>query len=341
MTDKGNIDNIIHGEVHMLNSTVLDITISLIFVYITLSLICMTITEAVTRVFSSREKIFEKTIGNVLKNFTGADDAINLFMERLQLYYGAEYKDTGWRNKKNLKIKSFGNIPTKTIAAVMLDVINHYNKGSKTETTTLARLVGNLSIPAKKGKSNLEEMKNNMVSKVEDWTAPLMDKIAETYKKNAERYAMIVAIIVVSFNNADTISMTAKIKQDTFNRAVLTKPAEELASKLLSTKNINNTEEIIIQNLGLIQVSGLPFGPESWRDEINKFKSDNKESDTKTKESPVQTIQKKEKPNFILWLVSKISGLIATIALVSLGAPFWLNALKKIVEYKKNLKRGS
>jgi len=307
----------------MLNSAVLDIAISLIFVYITLSLICMTITETVTRILSSRKSVFEKTIGNVLKNFTGADDAISLFMERLQLYYGAEDKDTEWRNKKNLKIKSFSNIPIKTIATVMLDVINHYNKGSKTETTTLARLVGNLSIPAKKGKSNLEEMKNNMVSKVEDWTAPLMDKIAETYKKNAERYAMIIAIFVVSFNNADTISMTAKIKQDNFSRAVLTKPAEELASKLLSAKNTNNTEEVITQDLVFIQDSGLPFGPESWLDDLKVL-------DQKTKLEDI-----------IFWIFNKLSGLIATIALVSLGAPFWLNALKKVVEYKKNLKQGS
>lgn len=313
----------------MFSSAVLDIAISLIFVYITLSLICMTITEAVTRILSSRKSVFEKTIGNVLKNFTGADDAISLFMERLQLYYGAEYKDTEWRNKKDLKIKSFSNIPTQTIAAVMLDVINHYNKGSKTETTTLARLVGNLSIPAKKGKSNLEEMKSNMVSKVEDWAAPLMDKIAETYKKNAERYAMIVAIIIVSFNNADTISMTAKIKQDNFSRAVLTKPAEELASKLLSkenvneAKNINNAEEVITQNLGIIQDSSLPFGPESWRDDLEKIG------------------QGKNIIDIFFRVFNKISGLIATIALVSLGAPFWLNALTKIVDYKKSLKKNS
>jgi len=307
----------------MLNSTVLDIAISLIFVYITLSLICMTITEAVTRVFSSRKSVFEKTIGNVLKNFTGSNDAINLFMERLQLYYGAEDKDTEWRNKKNLKIKSFSNIPTQTIATVMLDVINHYNKGSKTETTTLAKLVGNLTIPAKKGKSNLEEMKNNLISKVEDWVTPLMDKVAETYKKNAERYALIVAIFVVLFNNADTISMTEKIKQDTFNRAVLTKPAEELASKLLSAKNTNNTEEVITQDLVLIQDSGVPFGPESWLYDLKVL-------DQKTKLEDI-----------IFWIFNKLCGLIATIALVSLGAPFWLNALKKIVELKKNLKPGS
>jgi len=307
----------------MLNSAVLDIAISLIFVYITLSLICMTITEAVTRVFSSRKNIFEKTIGNVLKNFTGADDAISLFMERLQLYYGAEYKDAKWINKKNLKMKSFSNIPIKTIATVMLDVINHYSKSSKTNTSTLTRLIGDLSIPAKKGKSNLEDIKGNLISKVEDWTAPLMDKIAETYKKNAERYAMIVAIIVVSFNNADTISMTAKIKQDNFNRAVLTKPAEELARKLIVPENINNNKEVIIQNLDLIQDSGLPFGPESWRDDLEKIG------------------QGKGIIDIFFRVFNKISGLIATIALVSLGAPFWLNALKKIVELKKNLKKGS
>jgi hypothetical protein len=315
----------------MLNSPTLDIIISLIFVYVTLSLICLTITEAVTRIFSSRKKVFEQTIGNVLANATGSDNAIKLFINRLQMLYGAEHREAKWLDKKNLKIKSFADIPNKTIAAVMLDVVNEYRSTAGKNNSVFTSIIGDLASSVKKGKTDVEETKEKLVTKIEEWVSPLMDKIAATYRRNTERFALIIATIVVIFNNADTISMTAKLKEDSFNREVIVKYADEQVKKIGNLTEKAEIEKAIAQDLSIIQQSGLPFGPESWTTEFDKIKKDPAANSTLTTGNA-------KKPMLILWLLSKISGLIATIALVSLGAPFWLNTLKRIVDLKNKAK---
>lgn len=371
----------------MFNSTIIDIAISLIFIYISLSLICMTITEILTRKRNSREKVFDETFKALFESLTGEDGqkALEAFKKKIHTILGVGEAAPGKKPDPNLQIKSYSKIEPGTVAVAMFDTL--MEKGFISSDGTIKKQLNNKKLSGKVSPDSLLEtligvektaitkalsgpiksIKDQVMEKIEGWTGSVLDKIQQTYRKKAEFFALVVASIVVVINNADTINMTLALKQDLYMRDMLVNASAELVRSDKENQNTpapdatqpedsmeaapisKTTEDIasepqkaeeqgdqeaqpaavgtkpgpsdeIKKYLQTIDKSGIPFGPDSWATNLPKLDSPKCFTNI---------------ASFIYWLLKKIIGLSATIALVSLGAPFWLDTLKKIMELKK------
>lgn len=170
---------------------------------------------------------------------------------------------------------------------------------------------------------------DQLEEKLNERAGTILDTVYGLYSRYAQKVALFVALFIVIINNADSIKYAERIYTDTSFREVLVKSEEKISEdklyidklaegsqpgeKVINTKLLNSIRSEM-------EISGLDLGIKSWKNEP-LFKSSNE-------------INENIKADFWWWM-QKITGLLLTTALVSLGAPFWLDAIKRMVGLKK------
>jgi hypothetical protein len=165
----------------------------------------------------------------------------------------------------------------------------------------------------------LEEAKSDLgklQEGIEVWFNNAMDRVAGWYKRRTQVIVFVIAVLVTSVANADTIQIAKTLANDAALREALVAQAQELAKNPPPVSQGSGAEQqtntpagatagaaIIKENAATLQNLGLKLG---WQDE-----------------SRAQ----------IDW-VNKIFGLLLTALAVSMGAPFWFDMLNKIVSVR-------
>ena len=307
----------------MLGSTVLEIVIGLVFVYLVLSLVVTAASEVIASYLKWRATNLFQGIGELLR----------------------DPKDQGgWASKlyahpliSALSLGEKGQpsyIPSRTFAVVLLDLIAPANgtaprtiKQVQTAIKALpAELQRALAVLLDEAGHDLEKFKTGL----EVWFNSSMERVSGWYKRKSQTLGLIAAAAVTLAFNADTLSIVRALSNDKLRAAVLTQaeaaakqrpPAAPNATTLSAAdraaieKETEAAQKQFQESISNVQKLGLPIG---WKNFAWTDKGEGKEGAGDT---------------FGLW-VTRILGWLLTMCAVSLGAPFWFDLLNKFMNIR-------
>lgn len=156
----------------------------------------------------------------------------------------------------------------------------------------------------------LQAAKGQLVAKINAWFDPTIDRIGERFTVSTRIITVTCSLVVACAIQLDTVQLINRLSIDTELRNSLVQKAVEMGERMENTpETLNqlsgqNKEDIKqLLQLGIISV------PKSWEDWRKN------------------------------WAYVSPVGIAFTVMLLSLGAPFWYNALKNLLKLRSSLAR--
>src|SRR5262245_11666007 len=303
----------------MFGLQILDIAIGLIFVYLLLALICTTVSELLAGLLNRRSRNLFIGIRGLLE-----DEAVRLKNPQaphdhkgkglVDLFYThplikALHGRRMWGEGKSKP----SYIPSRTFALALLDIIGPANPDKNRNIHDIRAAIKalpddsdikrTLLILLDEAKSDLGRLHES----IEAWFNNAMDRASGWYKRRTQEIVFVIAVVLTSVVNADTIQIAKTLANDPALREALVAQAQEFAKNPPQTSKgasaaaaAEAPAEIIKKNAVTLENLGLKLG---WQDESQAR---------------------------IDW-VNKIVGLLLTALAVSMGAPFWFDTLNRII----------
>lgn len=304
----------------LFNSTVLEVVIGVIFVYLLLSILCTSANEWVAALTRRRGEMLRKGIRQILENQKISDDGnTNAFLQEF-------YKHPLIANLKHDKNHP-AYIAPRTFVAVVTDLLTAAKPGS-VEFTDFE--IGVKELPegdVKKAILALVQRSNKNFETVqlavEGWFNDAMDRVNGWYKRRTQLWTVIIALVLTLVANANTIEIVKKLNRDPVLRSAVVEEAKVRAQKPRPTISVEYKDEddptnpTITRNEGNqlsqneVDLLGQTLG---WRDNVF-YDANGKAWGWRT------------------WL-ERLIGWLLTLLAISLGAPFWFDILNKIVNIR-------
>lgn len=290
----------------------LEVVIGLVFVLLLLSLLATTIMELLSSFFSLRGKNLEKALQNLLSS---SDQSKQLFKEFKE---NSLYRQLSQRAGRRRRAPSY--LASESFQSILFEVIL---KGEKVD-----KIVDKIdTLPDDDLKNVLKQLLNDaeyelseFKQQIRNWYNNIMDRASGWYKRMVQKLVVLVGLIIAVVFNADTISIFERLQSDPESLQQVLTLAETYLEENPEGPIIPNgptfdqqMQEVrsLIQNeirhassplgLGWTGQDFLRFGPADWG--------------------------------------IKILGWIVTALAISLGAPFWFDLLKKLVNIRNSGKK--
>ena len=295
----------------MFNSTVLDVGIGLIFIYLLLAIICTALNEWISGGFRLRSKNLASAIEQLLDNQKGSGDSPLSFLDQFYSHPLVSSQLTPGAARGN---NHPAYLPSRIFATAVMDLATVQKRGTIAFSdldqgiknlpngdvkTALLALIQNAD-------SNLQKAQRN----IEQWFDDTMDRASGWYKRRNELVTIAVAIFLTLLTNADTVKITRTLwKSPTERAALVEKASSRTAASQPSVsypdKNAPLKPQLTLQKDDVKDLTSLL----GWSAEDAKLSG------------------------WGAWL-QRIIGWILTIAAVTLGAPFWFDLLSKLVNVR-------
>jgi len=316
----------------MFNSSILDVAIGLVFVYLLLGLICTTVNEWISQRFKLRASTLKQGIQALLH--APEDSAVVI----------EEFYSHPLIRTLALPGSHPAYMDPRTFALAIMDILS---KGASDAQTAEARFeaikhcIAN-ELPDSQFRTSLQILLSSSGNsletfgkRLETWFDSSMDRVSGWYKNKVQIITAIVAVIVTIFVNADTLSIAHKLMVFPVIRDQIVKSAEGTRSVAPITPT---------QEAELAAISG-------WSDEFRAF---NKLERCHNKNlcCPGQSASGCDDPSFpgleflksmtsgvfYTWLWNIIPGHLVgwfvTAIAASLGAPFWFDILNRFMNVR-------
>jgi hypothetical protein len=330
----------------MFGSTLLDIVIGLIFVYLLLSLICSALNEIIEAWLKNRASDLERGIAELLLDRQGTGLVQQLYKHPLVngLFKG-EYKSSlnkkWWHNiisRTNLPsyipprnfalalmdtvLPGQANTPSGAAGATVSPAVSPTGAPTPNPLKPLRDAIGNIgNTEVKRALMTLVDAAGNDVSKarenIEAWYNSSMDRITGWYKRRAQLIILFLGLGVVIAVNADTIAISTSLSRDKAVRDSLVAAAQEYVKQQPDNQQSDKPTKRVEQYMDLVRNLGLPLG---WN-----------------KGNPLSIPDKTKPDKCVSWFLKIIGWLITTVA-ISLGAPFWFDLLNKFIAVRSSIK---
>lgn len=318
--------------------TIIEIVIAVIVVYLIFSVIVYVIVELI----SSWLELRGKTLRNAIFRMLSDEDA------RLAGNFGKllyEHPQIT-RLKKNTKLPSY--IPANNVAVALIDIIKNQPSGENAFADNIPvfdRFRGQVArLPQGELQTFLQSITDHTASlsglttALEEWYNSYMDRVTGWYKKNIRIVVLIVgAFITVGFNvdsiHLVKVSATDRAVRERMNRFADVLIRDSMTVRLVEQQRIDpdyNEEYVDDSSMTSVDTT-FPepadmagAGMEGKLEELRRLNQMITEWDL-----PVGW---KIKQTHDLPLI--IVGWILTIAALCMGAPFWFDLLKKLVNIR-------
>ncbi len=326
-------------------SNMLELAISMIFLYLMLSAACSAVQEIIANIFRWRAKTLEKGIAGLL-------DAS--FKE--ELYKTPLISGLCSPNARGRLTKKPSYIPPATFALAVLQVsaANPPTFANSKAATLLASLL--------RGTNGVDEQKKRL----EDWFDGSMDRISGWYKRKANLVLWIISVILCIFVNADSISLANAFWHDPALRAAITTAATEKVKNQSKPAAPNPTtpnnapsagtpastadqaagsqpatDSDALQGLDQVRKElakdNIPLGW-CWKAAENQKKCfpelTTMETTGAANAADPRMIMASESSDPYAWWFLKLLGIVVTALAISQGAPFWFDLLQKAVNLR-------
>ncbi len=286
----------------------LEVVIALVFVMLVLSLFASTVMEAISSVLALRGKNLEKAIRNMLDD----DEVETLFYERFRnnpIYeqlsnrFASNRRPPSYVSDETFRIILFQELLQGKDLSKIRDQIEGLPEGSLKKV--LIQLLND-------AQEDIEEFKN----KVKSWYNSVMDRAAGWYRRNTGRILVYIGFGIAIIFNADSIGIFNTLQNDPQALQEVVNLATDFAQK----------------------TDSLDLNPRSRQDvqaSIDKVQSviNNQVESVKTPLGLGWDIDRVQSMTVEEWIF-KLIGLVITAFAISLGAPFWFDLLKKLVNVR-------
>jgi hypothetical protein len=314
----------------MFGSTILEVAIGLLFVYLLLSLLCSAVGEYIEAKFNNRAKYLKEGITLLLNDSAGGgvDLAAQLYAHGLVRPF---YRD-------GTKLPSY--IPSRTFALALWNMASTAAAGDAAGgaagvTTDLkaVRAVVAAHLPNRElrtalltlideAQGDVEKARKN----IEEWYDGMMDRVSGWYKRRTTVLMLVLGFVVAAVVNADTINIANTLARDGALRSSLVAAAEQRIRTPLSPTTAGGTPEDVdaqaTKNLrhahDAVNALGLPIG---W-----------------TRATPGNKDDRRRVPDTFGEFFLKLVGILVTGFAISQGAPFWFDVLNKFMVVRSTVK---
>jgi hypothetical protein len=322
----------------MFGSSMLDIAVGVVFIFLLLSVFASTINELILSLFNMRGKELLLGIQTLLndKSVTGLVQKVYNHGQVFGLFRG-EFDPNKRRN-----LPSY--IPSENFAIALLDSIAQpfseftpqaapiqpvatITQAFETAATALAENAATEKVG--KPLVSMMAMAGNDAEKlqksVEAWYNSGMDRVSGWYKYRTQWILFWVGLVLAVSMNADTIGIVRQLSKDSTLRQSIVAAAQAtrdpMSSKDSAGEPIDKRIKAAKNSFDEISDLGVPIG---WP------------QGDPTAKTPGEKIAKcfdwiTGRPSMLLgWLLSAIA--------ISLGAPFWFDALNRIMVVRSTVK---
>lgn len=313
----------------MLGSTILEVAIGVIFIFLLVSTICTAIREGIESKLKSRAAYLEQGIRQLLNDPKGSGLAKSLYNHPL-IYglFNSAYKPG--TNTKSPDLLAKGGelpsyIPSKNFASALMDiaargtVTDEYNSTAGSSAVTLDTIRQNIAgienpfvqrvllnaIDTAQGDLNKAQ------ANIEAWFNSSMDRVSGWYKRSTQWIIFWVAIAVSVGLNINTITIVNYLASNDTARKIAVEHAATTVKDSTAIDYEKAKEELASLK--------LPIG---WSD---GWKSAAVSPNPKT-------------AGFWNYFLGPLLGWLITAFAATLGAPFWFDMLNKMMVIRSTVK---
>lgn len=322
-------------------NTALDVAIGLAFVFLLFSVLCAAVQEFIAGIFDMRAATLERGLRNLLDdpgsaNVGGAPAAVPPApaptaaagavalppsprapsLAEQVLGHGlirTLYKDS--RVLFNRQRRGPSYIPSRSFALALLNVVAP-STSAEDRIAEVRANIASANIPAGT-KSALLSLANGAAQDrdelrglIEQWFDGAMGRVSGWYKRKTQIIICVLSLLVAVGLNVNTVSIADRLIHDDAVRAAVVQQATE------STAKSSDSLDRAAARVSAVQRLGLPLG---W----NKREGDPARADLRHH------------------FARTAGGWLLTFLALSLGAPFWFDALSKLAGLRSSGKRPS
>ncbi len=317
----------------MFGSEIIEVAIGLVFVYLMLCLLCSGIKEAVARVLAWRSKTLEAALVKMIDDPQALKELYEHPLVR-ELHLDRRYHKLQaiLPVLKHRSKPSF--ISAQTFSTVIFDNLLKKNGGKA--PADIQKTIGDL--PAGEFKKTLQTLLNSVETKVakaeetltglkqeaEKWFDDRMEQLSAWYKRKAKLFIFIIALMVTSVFNIDTFMIANRLYHNNTMRQAVINAAGKLAEQAeIQPRQLTDDVQVMIDDFyGEFDLLGIPIG---WTARPH------------TNNAPAEKDPRQVPGNTLQWIY-KVLGLLLSSIAVTLGAPFWFQKLKALVQLRNGKK---
>ncbi len=346
----------------------LDVVIGMIFIYLLLSLICTAVNEFIEGFIKLRAVDLEQGLRELLNDPNGDGLVAKVYNHQLiySLFRGDykagdirnQNKDTDNKNKRYSRGSDLPSyIPSRNFALALMDVLLPTRPADTAAATTVvapAQLTASGSASALGAVASLDgqatpnpllPLRNAVALQpnekvrtalltiidaaggdavkaregIENWFNSAMDRVSGWYKRRVQQIVFVMGFVIAIVLNADSIALFRNLANDRPLRNAIVAQASNIKDTVINGTKTNTQK--IQDNVNSLLGMGLPLGW-GWKHHFNPIGVRNIAA---IPESPFG------------WAV-KVFGWLVTGLAISLGAPFWFDALNKIMVIRSTVK---
>jgi hypothetical protein len=295
----------------LFNSTILDVIIGLVFVYLLLAILCTAANEWAAAITRRRGEMLRNGIRQLLENQpTHGQDDKEAFLREF------------YKHPLITSIMHDENHPTylspRTFTAVVTDLVTPGKPGqigfedleAGAKELPDGQLKRSVLALIQRSNGQLEVAQNSL----EGWFNDAMDRVSGWYKRRTQIWTLVIALALTLVANADTIHIARQLWTDPVLSAAVVEEAKVRAQKPRPTISVEYKDE------------DDPTNPTVTRNEGNQLSD--KERDLLGQllgwHDPIRDSLRPQV--FLGWLL--------TVLALSLGAPFWFDLLNKFMNVR-------
>ena len=299
----------------MFGSTVLDVAIGLVFVYLLLAIICTSANEILSALTKSRGNLLREGIQQLLGN-QPTSAAKNNTEALFEDFYKHSLITSMMRGSRHPAY-----LPARTFSTVLVDILSKERAGRVDVADIEAGL---RALPDGDVKQSLlaliqstEAEVGDVQLAIEGWFEDAMDRVSGWYKRKTQIWTVLLALAITLLSNADTLQIARRLWQDPVLRSAVVEEAKNRAQKPRPSVTVEYPNPDDPTNPQITSNEGNTVSPEEqallgqvlgWE---NAFKDRSGRA----------------------W-VERILGWVLTILAICLGAPFWFDLLNKFVNIR-------
>jgi len=341
----------------MFNSSVLDVAMGLIFVYLILGLMCTTVNEWFAQLFKMRSQVLKTGIQALLNSAPAKVDPPVRDLAA-EFYCHSLVKSLS---------KQGGNpsyIPARTFSMALIDIL-----GGRIASQPGALQPGPAPVsqnppgdPLANVKASIEALPEGDVKKsltlllhnadnqlavfkqhLETWFEDAMDRVSGWYKKKSQVITAVVAAVITIFANADSVGIARKLFVNPTLREKIVQAASARKAQTTNHDQNSNPDQYVS---GLTEQEKTELGElTGWSAEFKTFHWMKAQHENKTPKEIENAKADDAFPGlnlisyvFLPWLwaiaPAHLFGWLLTVVATSLGAPFWFDTLNRFMNIR-------
>jgi hypothetical protein len=322
----------------MSNSPALDVSFGLALVFLLFSLAASKINETIASLLSLRHQGLEKALVALLGSAAGGLSAEAVLGHDLVRGLQAAGSDRGQRVRHMLRLPGRGisYLPSRTFSAAVLDLLAPADWPDPQQVLAgvspdarpavddpprqaLVQALVQVSAldqanparrPLMRMLADAQGDRDRFRQSLERWYDDAMDRVSGWYKRYVQRIILAISIVLVVVLNVDTINIAQVLWRSPTERAAV---ASAAAAHVAAGGDASQSAD---QQVRAILALSLPLG---WTPPHTKSATS-----TDPRHAPLTLGS---------WLI-KLLGLVLSVLALSLGAPFWFDALSKLAQLR-------